>query len=384
MTDVPVTAKRPGKTGLGRTLDRFLFAEIVPQVLLYLLIVGGMFLLFTATVVMQKFLASGVSIWIIVEVLLLNLPPYIVIAFPMAMLLGAILGFTKISTDSEAVALLAAGVSFRRMLLPAAIVGAVLMVAGMIINNTLAPFAAARLADISANVLKDTSTSSKPFLLPPLRTNVNGVSKLQATVWVEGGYDATEKALRQVYITRVDPVTGMPAMEIFAATANWQGGESWILKDVNVLRGGAYGHWAYFNTTEIKETPTSMTFLQRPPEAMNFSDLRRKVQILKQIGGAAPSDIREAEVTLWNKIWLPVASFVFAFVGAALGFRPQRSASRGMAIGFGVFIIFCYYAMFKGMEVVATNGMIAPSLAVSLPVICATALGVILVARTTT
>ena len=363
-----------------RTVDRFLLGEIVPQVLLYLLIVGGMFVLFTATVVM-KYLTTGVSVWVIIEILLLNLPPYIVIAFPMAMLLGAILGFTKISTDSEAVALLAAGVSFRRMLAPAALVGAVLMVCGMIINNTLAPYSAARLVEIQSSILKETSTSTKPFALPALR---DGKGALIGTVWVEGGYDSTAKALRRVYLTRIDPATGNPTMQIYAREASWQGGENWILVNVDVLRAGAYGHFAYFNTTEITEAPSAMAFLQRPPETLNFKDLRHKIEVLEQTGGTDPTEIREAKVTLWNKLWLPIASFVFAFVGAALGFRPQRSASRGMAIGIGVFIIFCYYALFKGMEVIAANGMIEPYLAVSLPVFAAAALGIVLVSRTTT
>jgi len=362
-------------------VDRFLLAEIVPQVLLYLMIVSGMFLLFTTTVVM-KYLTNGVSLWIIIEVLLLNLPPYIVISFPMSVLLGAIVGFTKISADSEAVALLAAGVSFRRMLRPAAMVGLTLAITGLIINNTLVPYSANKLADIQDNVLKETVTSSKPFALPAIRKVIDNRSKLEATVWVEGGYDASAKAMKQVYITRIDPVTQVPVMLIYARTATWQGGESWTLRDVDMLKAGLISHWQYLNTSEIKETPSSLQYLQRNPDSLNFSQLRRKIAMLKANGAAYISDVRDDEVNLWNKICLPIASLVFAYVGAALGFRPQRSASRGLAIGQGVFIIFCYYALFKGMEVIATNGQANPFLAAALPVFLAAILGCVLVGRT--
>jgi lipopolysaccharide export system permease protein len=376
-------AKSGLRFGFGPVLDRFLLAEIVPQVLLYLTIVGGMFLLFEATVV-TKYFTSGVSIWTVIEVLLLNLPPCIVISFPMAMLLGSILGFTKISADSEAVALLAAGVSFRRMIWPAAIAGITLMIVGLVINNTLVPYSANRLADIQENVLKETVNSSQPFALPPIRTNIKNQQRLQATVWVEGGYDSASKAMKRVYITQVDPVSNVPVMEIYARTANWLGGESWILRDVDVLKAGTVAHLDTLNTHEIHEAPSALQYFDRSPDSLNFRQLRQRIKILKENGAGNIPDVRDAEVNLWNKICLPVACLVFAIVGSALGFRPQRSASRGLAHGQGVLVIFSYYALFKVMEAVATNGQADPFLAASLPVFCAAILGWFLVARTTT
>lgn len=369
------------RRGVGLYVDRFVMAEVVPQVMLYLLIVGGMFVLFTATEVMN-YVTSGVSLWVMAELVLLYLPQYIVIAFPMAMLLGAILGFTKLSADSEAVALLAAGVSFRRMLVPPAIVGAVLMAAGIAINNTLVPYSTNRLAQLKAEVLKQPAFTTKPFWLPPTRKMVGNDAKLQATIWVEGGIDSTNKEMQRVYIDEVDPVTNQPLMVIYARSASCQGGNSWILKDVDVLKAGTITHADYAKTSDIQETPSDLRYLNTDPDSLDFQHLRKKIQTLKARGIADAADLRDAEVNLWNKICLPIACFVFAFVGAALGFRPQRSASRGMAIGIGVLMIFCYYALFKGMEVAATNGMANPFLAASLPIFFACILGGVLVART--
>jgi lipopolysaccharide export system permease protein len=382
----PPSHVRPSRTG-GRftlpLLDRYLLGEIVPQVLLYLLIVAGMFVLFTTTVVL-RYLTNGVPFWIVMEVLGLNLPPYIVIAFPMSVLLGTILAFTKISSESEAVAILAAGVSFRRMLRSAAIVGAVLAVIGLVINNTVVPFSNKRLADLKEHALKENITSTNPFALPPVRTKVDGKESLQAFVWVEGGYDSTAHAMKDVYIARIDPATKRPSALIYGRLARWEGGQAWEMQDVDLVGAGMTWHQESFRTKEISLTPDAVAFLQRAPDSLTFGELHQQITVLKASGSGASDTIRAAEMSLWNKICLPLASFVFPFVGAALGFRPQRSASRGMAIGQGVMIIFLYYSLFKGMEMAGAGGQIEPFVAALIPVIAAALAAWGLTSRATT
>ncbi len=364
-------------------VDSYLLGEIIPQVLLYLLIVAGMFVLFTATVVM-KYLTSGVPLWIVLEVLGLNLPPYIVIAFPMSVLLGSILAFTRISTDSEGVALLAAGISFKRMLRAAWMVGIGLAAIGLLINNTLVPFANKRLADLKEQALKENVTSTSPFALPPIRTKVRDKDALQATVWVEGGYDSSARAMKNVYILYVDPASGVPSATIYARIAKWEGGQTWVMQDVDVMRAGTVGHMDYFHPKEITETPDAVAFLERSPDSLTFRELYQQIQALKSSGAATTATIRQAEVSLWNKICLPLASLFFPIVGAALGFRPQRSASRGMAIGQGVMIIFLYYSLFKAMEMAGAGGQFEPTVAAFLPVAVTAAAAFGLYKRTVT
>jgi lipopolysaccharide export system permease protein len=190
--------------------------------------------------------------------------------------------------------------------------------------------------------------------------------------------------MKRVYITVVDPATGIQTMSIYALTATWQGGDNWALKHAYVLKAGMLDISDAVRIVEIKADPESLRYIESSPDSLNFEQLRRKIQALKAAGAANMSDVRDAEVNLWNKICLPIASVVFALVGSALGFRPQRSASRGLAMGLGVFIIFCYYALFKGMEVAATNGQTDPFLAAGLPVLAAAGLGCYLIARTKT
>jgi len=150
------------------------------------------------------------------------------------------------------------------------------------------------------------------------------------------------------------------------------------------MRAGTVAHLDYFHPKEIELQPDAVAFLERDPDSLTFAELYKQISVLKKAGSGNTATILAAEVSLWNKIYLPLASFVFPFVGAALGFRPQRSASRGLAIGQGVMIIFLYYSLFKGMEMAGTGGQIDPLTACTIPVAAAAAAAVWLSSRATT
>ena len=77
---------------------------------------------------------------------------------------------------------------------------------------------------------------------------------------------------------------------------------------------------------------------------------------------------------------LPMASFVFAIVGAPLGVQKQRFSS---SIGFGlsVVIIFLYYAIMTFLEALGKGHVMPATLAVWLPNLIALVTGCWLIHR---
>jgi lipopolysaccharide export system permease protein len=377
--------KAPSKTRfrLLPLIDGFLLAEIVPQVLLYLIIVAGMFSLIAVTETMH-YLTTGASVRLVAEMIMLKLPPYLVISFPMAVLLGAILAFTKISSDSESVALLAGGTSFKRMLRPVALTGFVVAAVGLLIYNTIAPASTSRLAYIKKNVLNESQINSVALDLPAFRTKKG---KLIGLVHVEGGYDSDSQIFKNVYITAIDPNSGNIIADIHAKGARYsdQANKSWKLIDaVAIFENGRIVTDCDQFDSLIKMTPElADTVGIEDTDTLTFSQLYQEIIQLKK-NGFPDSVTRQKEVSLWNKIAMPLASFFLSFIGAALGFRPQRSASRGISMGIGVLVIFSYYALFQFLQFIAGNGMISPAFAAFLPLILGTALSIYLVSKTTT
>src|SRR6266850_6173331 len=107
-----------------RLIARYVFKEVMsPTVLglgVYVLVFLMNALFELAELAMKRDMPAGT----VVTLLLLYLPRVLVMTIPMAILLGVLVGIGRLSTDSEVIALRAAGVSYWKLLGPALALGA--------------------------------------------------------------------------------------------------------------------------------------------------------------------------------------------------------------------------------------------------------------------
>ena len=71
----------------------------------------------------RKVVEQGLPIGPALQVLILQLPGLMIYALPMAMLLGTLLTYSKLSSGNELIALRSIGVPTRRYVLPAVVLG---------------------------------------------------------------------------------------------------------------------------------------------------------------------------------------------------------------------------------------------------------------------
>ncbi|MEO0970400.1 MAG: LptF/LptG family permease, partial [Cyanobacteria bacterium J06639_18] len=123
-------------------MDRYLASELLPPFLFgvgafssILVSIGAVFEL------IRKVVESGLPLTLAGQVFLLRLPEFIVLAFPMSTLLATLMTYSRLSSQSELVALRGCGVSVYRMVLTAVILS--LFVTGLtfIFNEQIAPVA---------------------------------------------------------------------------------------------------------------------------------------------------------------------------------------------------------------------------------------------------
>ena len=101
-------------------IDRWLLSELMGPLLFGIaaftavsLSVGVVFEL------VRRVAESGLPLLAAMQVLLLRLPGFLVLAFPMATLMATLLAYSNLSGSSELTALRSVGVSTRRMVIPA-------------------------------------------------------------------------------------------------------------------------------------------------------------------------------------------------------------------------------------------------------------------------
>jgi len=190
--------------------------------------------------------------------------------------------------------------------------------------------------------------------------------------------------MRRVYVLNVDPRTSQVTSVLSAESARNIHGTTWLLRNAEFLGPGATLTMIDGKELELQETAADVGFLAAEPEELSFKELLKQIQMLKAKGSSDMNKIRDKEAKLWNKIWLPIASLIFGWVGAALGFQPQRSVSRSKAMGAGVLIIFVYYAVFNFLIILAEQGHFTPFWVGLLPLLAGAFTSAYLVKKTTT
>lgn len=361
-----------------KTVDRLILRELSGPVInsffLFLVLLFNSAYLPKVTDLMVK----GASLAQVGKVALFGMPVLVTQCIPMAMLLGSLLAFGRLSGDSEHIALYASGVSFYRVCRPVIAMGVVLCILAFLWNETVVPrsmlaFHKASFEAVEATMLP---TKAQPIYYAVKKPDSEEIEEIIA---IMGGYDPKARQLRQVIILLMsqDPKRkGQPEALIYAdrAVAHDEKGLNADFYDVyvryfDVDRTLRRQSDAWYAKTESRALGPGVRFdrdfrgVPQPQITDNrirsFASLRAAIEEKRRAGR---TDLGGDEVNLWEKVAFPVAAVIFGLVGAPLGVRPQRG---GKAMGFGIAIgiIFLYWLVHNGMFQFGKAGTVPPMLA---------------------
>src|SRR5262249_27827584 len=130
-----------------RILDRYIFKEILYPFLIALMALTFVaFLAFSSQIgwILELIVRQSPTVWDLWAILVASVPNVLIFTIPMAVLVGILTGFGRISSDSEAIAFRATGLSMVRLLVPVLLLGAVAFAANMAVSVWIGPRTAAR------------------------------------------------------------------------------------------------------------------------------------------------------------------------------------------------------------------------------------------------
>lgn len=120
-------------------LDWYIAGEILP------LLLGGLFAVIVVLMMgfafekIGEFLSKGANPLLILQYLVFRLPQIIALALPFTMLFAVLMGFSRLTSDSELKAAITSGITPTRLMLPVLVIGALVSVVGFITSETLQP-----------------------------------------------------------------------------------------------------------------------------------------------------------------------------------------------------------------------------------------------------
>jgi len=317
----------------------------------------------------RRITESGLAITLAIQIFVLKLPEFIVLAFPMSTLLATMMTYSRLSSDSELIALRGCGVSIRRIIAPAVVLS--LLVTGLtfVFNELITPAANYR----AAITLERALDSERP----PFQERNIFYQEFQPA-----RDDSGEKELkRQFYARRFDGETmhGLTILDfsqeglnqvVSAKSATWDfRSNTWNFYNGTIYvvsPDGSYRNIVTFETQQLQlpRTPFDLASRTKSDTEMNIAEASRQLELVRQSGDE--KKIRRWETRIQQKYALPFVCVVFGLVGASIGVLPQRT-SRATSFGISIVIIFGYYLLAFITNAMGEVGILSPFMAAWLP-----------------
>jgi LPS export ABC transporter permease LptF/LPS export ABC transporter permease LptG len=289
----------------------------------------------------------------VAKVVLYLLPTILVFTVPFAFLIGTLIGFSRLSSDSEVIAMRAGGISVYQMLRP------VLKVAiGIVLVTAAFTFYLSPEGNWKLRLLRHDVRISPTY------------NQIKPRVFFE------EFPNTLLYVEDIDLDT--ESWEgIFLADSSDPNEERVILARKGRLFGDAEGRRIQFHFesgsayTVSRQNPDRITVsrfatldipIDRPTEESEGIETKRArdmtlMEIVAQLRTSGGADPHDDWVELNRRIALPLGALVFAVLAVTFGIGTPRKG-RGYGLIISVTLAFTYYILFATGSTLSKNGVL--------------------------
>ncbi len=341
-------------------LDRYLIKEAIPNFLIALLVFTFVMLMNQILVLAEILITKGVDFVLIFLIIFYSLPALTVLTIPMSLLLGILLSFGRLNSDSEITVLRASGVSFYRLMVPILVLAlAGWIVCGYLMHRTV-PWANYSFSRLVFKIATTNPTSEfKPRIFyNQFRNMLLYIQDIPSKDQIWKGvfiFDESQPNKARVVLAREGVVrkkeTGNEDLEIKLEDGSWHEVDTQLPQDYTFV---------FFNQNVLPLPQRGQFNLELPKNdrELTVPELKAMVNSYKQ--KKFPTNFLEVEI--YKKYSIPFACMVFAFLAVTLGVTSQKG-SRSSAYAISIGIILLYYVLLIGGERMGDAGRVSPWLA---------------------
>jgi LPS export ABC transporter permease LptG/LPS export ABC transporter permease LptF len=348
----------------GRILDRYIVREMLAPSGLGLLVFTFVLLIDQIPRLLAILVAHSADLYTILRVFLNLLPSIFAVTIPMAFLLGVLLAFGRLASDSEIVALRAVGVSPMRLLGPVLFLASTSGLVTFYTNAVALPAAnQAHRELVFSLVVSRARTVVKPRtftadLLPGrMMLYVSDIAS-DSGVWKDLLiYDTRKRGEQSLLLARegrlvVDKEKRQVRLELGKGSQH-----TFYPASPEEYRPTYFSSMAF-------DLPFDEFFpklpLSKGDREMTLPELSTKVSQLKA-QGKPRKEWGRFDVEWHKKFAIPFACIVFGLLGLALSLGSRKEA-RSAAFALSIGVIFVYYVLIRLGEQAGDAGMMMPFL----------------------
>jgi LPS export ABC transporter permease LptF/LPS export ABC transporter permease LptG len=347
-----------------RIIDRYILREIIPPFCLAVFVLTFLLMIPPVMGVAEDLISKGVDAFTILQLMGTLIPQGLGITIPIGLLLGALMGLGRLSSDREMVAFQACGISLFRMLAPLTLLAAVSTLATGYVLITLLPNANQAFREITFRTVANRAEGEiKPRVFdeyfPGVVLYVREVSTTNEG-WSEVLLaDTRASAHPDIYVAESGRlILDREQRRVDIVLTQGTGHQ------VDPLQPETY-EVHEFDEIVIgldSDTVFPRTGPQRGYRELTISQLRNEADQMTAAGLSAHPPIME----LHRKFAIPVACLVFMLIALGLGVTSRKDGKlASFALGTGV--VFGYYVIMYGAEAMAKGALVSAQLAMWLP-----------------
>ena len=370
-------------------LFRYVTKEIASPFWISLFVFTGILFLARSIKLVELVINKSVPVGDILMLFSCVVPRFLEIALPMSLLLAVILGFGRLSSDSELVVLRAAGVSLRQLGLPVLAFASVTMIVGFFLSFYLRPLADFRLGVGMFEIAKAQAGAG----LTAGTFNELG----QLTIYAENISDNGSRLSNVIIGDRRDPKQSRTFVAKHGQIVSDNKRRTLSLKlfDGSIPEGsGLDFSITYFEINNISLPHSAIIEENDSKEGKRQSEmymgelisyiskLRKKAE--KTNSHEDHKRLARYRVEFHKRIVLPFSCLAIALIALALGVQPSRGGhtwGAAASVGVGIALIVLYYLLFALSTALGKQGVTAVWLLMWMPNIIFMLLGYFLFNR---
>ena len=347
----------PGFAIIDRYVAREVLAPFAVDVglLTFALVTGKLLKL------MDMVVNHGVSLGEVIGIIGYIMPAFLELTFPMAVLLGVLMGFGRMSSDQEMTAARACGISLYRLAVPVMLVAMCVYALSSYFAFSLRPWANSNLRNklyelsqtrSSAGLKEKVFNSNFPGLVVYVDEMSETDSSLKGVMISDARDPHNQNTIIAKHGTIVpDPHDKSITLRLFDGSI------------FGAERANNVTHVTSFKTYDLSVRPEAgLDVSEQDPDEMTYPALRADIKAARAKG----KPDYNAETEMASKFTVPFATMLFALLGISLGLKPARGG-HSERFGVSVALFFLYYSLMRVGETLAQRGKLDAWLAMSIP-----------------
>src|SRR5947209_5190339 len=362
-----------------KLIETYIVRAIIPYFLLSFLLLTAILFTQQAGQRTEILMGTHLPLQTIAQLSLLVLPNVLVFTLPMALLTGILIGFSRMGSDSEMVAMRAAGVGTWKMLWPPLLLGVLITIASLQINLSLAPEATRALRRVS-------SQAALYKLESPVEPRSFYTDIPHLVIYVRDG-DKAQGLWGRVFLYKEERDGSTEIVTARTGRIDAAGEQSeLVLSDVErvTMPGSAQATGQAYITERLDQLRVILdTGRKTVMEALRKEEAEPKpvemspTALVEYAAARTGTEARDAITQLHKRYAMALTPFVFAFLGTTIGLRV-RKGGRGAGVLLSVLLMLLYYLLMLVGEQLSRAGNLSPLFGAWLASILSVTFGLIL------